>query len=186
MQRTLQALGWLAYPLLIYFGLHLLQPRYVALLLAAAMLLRRRREMQRFMTGLSWIDRLVMAVLLCLAGMTAIVNSELLLRLYPAAVAAGMLLIFAMSLYSPPSMIERFARLQQPNLPPAGVRYTRRVTQAWCVFLVVNTSIALYTALFAGIDTWSLYNGLIAYLLMGAMFGGEWLVRKYLVKLPAT
>ena len=38
-------------------------------------------------------------------------------------------------------------------------------------------TLALATALWASDKTWALYNGLIAYLLMGALFAGEWLVR---------
>ena len=30
-------------------------------------------------------------------------------------------------------------------------------------------------------DDWALYNGCIAYLLMGALFGGEWLFRRFFV-----
>jgi uncharacterized membrane protein len=186
MQRTFLALSWLAYPLLIYFGLQILQPRYVALLLAAGLLLRRHQQMQRLMADLTRLDRIILICLLGLAGMTAVVNSELLLRLYPAAVTAGVLLLFAASLYTPPSMIERFARLQHPDLPPEGVRYTRKVTQVWCAFLTLNSLIALYTGLFSSREVWSLYNGLIAYMLMGVLFAGEWLVRKYFVKPQAN
>lgn len=182
MRRALQLLGWLAYPLLIYFGLQVLQPRVMALLLAAILVLRRHDDMRRLMAGLSRLDRTILACLLALAGLTALSNSELLLRLYPAAISGGVTLLFAMSLRQAPSMIERFARLREPHLPPAGVRYTRRVTQTWCAFLAANSLVALYTALFASRQVWSLYNGLIAYLLMGTLFAGEWLVRKFIVK----
>jgi len=37
------------------------------------------------------------------------------------------------------------------------------------------------TARFASLQTWTLYNGLIAYLLMGVLFGGEWLLRRRLL-----
>jgi uncharacterized membrane protein len=186
MLRILQTLGWLAYPLLIYFGLQLLEPRYVAILLGAVLLLRRRRDMHKLMTGLSRLDRAILLCLLAFAAVTATTNSELLLRLYPAAVSSGVLLLFAVSLHTPPSMVERFARLQQPDLPPEGVRYTRRVTQIWCIFLAANALTALYTALFASRDAWALYNGLIAYVLMGLLFAGEWIVRKYLFKPQAS
>jgi uncharacterized membrane protein len=88
-----------------------------------------------------------------------------------------MLLLFSWSLLSPPSLIERLARIQHPDLPPEGVIYTRRVTQIWCVFFIVNGSIALVTALWSSFEIWSLYNGLIAYLLMGILFIGEYIVR---------
>jgi uncharacterized membrane protein len=74
--------------------------------------------------------------------------------------------------------VERLARLQQPDLPPQGVRYTRRVTQVWCGFFIINGSIALITALWSSFAWWSLYNGLIAYVLMGLLFAGEYLIRR--------
>ncbi|WP_227977792.1 hypothetical protein [Arenimonas daejeonensis] len=74
-------------------------------------------------------------------------------------------------------MIERLARLQHPDLPPAAIAYVAKVTRAWCLFFAVNGGIALWTALAASDATWALYNGLVAYLLIGAMFLGERLLR---------
>lgn len=184
--KLLQAVFWLAYPLIIFFGLQVLEPRYVALLLGLVLLLRRRRDAGRLLAGLSRIDLAVLTALLSLAGVTALTNSETLLRLYPAAMSAGMLLLFGISLKYPPSMVERFARLSEPDLPPSGVLYTRRVTGIWCAFFIANGSVAAYTALYASRETWALYNGLIAYGLMGALFAGEWLIRRrYLTRRPA-
>ena len=39
------------------------------------------------------------------------------LKLYPVLVNAALLGVFAYSLISPPSMIERFARIREPDLP---------------------------------------------------------------------
>ena len=75
-------------------------------------------------------------------------------------------------------IIERLARLQEPDLPPEGVRYTRKVTWAWCGFFIVNGGIAAWTALYADLAAWTLYNGCISYLLMGLMFAVEWLCRR--------
>lgn len=184
--KPLQATLWLIYPLAIYFGLKFFEPRIVALLLAAALLLRRRHDAGRLLVGLTRADLGILAALLGLAALTAWTNSETLLRLYPAATNLGMLLLFGLSLKKPPSMIERFARLHEPDLPPAGVHYTRRVTQVWCVFFIVNGALATWTALYASRDEWALYNGLIAYLLMGALFAGEWLIRRrFLARHPA-
>jgi uncharacterized membrane protein len=58
------------------------------------------------------------------------------------------------------------------------VAYTRKVTQAWCVFFVANGLVALWTATRWPVQAWFYYNGIIAYLLVGVMFGGEWLVRR--------
>ncbi len=97
------------------------------------------------------------------------------LKLYPVLVNVAMLGVFGWSLRHPPSLVERMARLRAPNLPPSGVAYTRRVTQAWCVFFVCNGAVAAVTALAASDRVWALYNGAIAYGLIGAMFAGEWL-----------
>jgi len=99
------------------------------------------------------------------------------MRLYPLFMNVAMLAAFAHTLWKPPSMIERFARLVEPNLPEAGVRYTRKVTWVWCAFLAGNGLAALWTALYASLEVWALYNGLIAYVLMGTLFGVELLVR---------
>lgn len=111
-------------------------------------------------------------------GFAAWSNEPLTLRFYPVLVNAVMFLVFSTSLLSPPSLIERLARLQDPDLPAAGIVYTRRVTQIWCFFFIINGMIALITALWASFEVWSLYNGLIAYLLMGALLGGEYWVRR--------
>ena len=179
LKPLLSVLSWVLYPLIIFFGLRLAEARYVALALVATLLLRRRQHAARFLASLTAVDRAVLGGLLLLAGTTALTNSENLLRLYPAAVNLGMLLLFGSSLLSPPSMIERFARLADPELPPAAIAYTRRVTQIWCVFFIVNGSVAVYTALQAGRDAWALYNGCIAYVLMGALLGSEWLFRRF-------
>ena len=77
-------------------------------------------------------------------------------------------------------MVERLARLRNPELPAAGVRYTRQVTQVWCAFFIVNGLIAVWTAVWSSREVWAVYNGFIAYLAMGALFAGEWLLRRRL------
>jgi uncharacterized membrane protein len=92
-------------------------------------------------------------------------------------VNAALLVAFAASLASPQSAIERIARLRDPELPPAAVAYTRRVTIVWSVFFALNGAAALYTALFTTLETWALYNGLIAYVLIGTVFAVELAIR---------
>jgi uncharacterized membrane protein len=173
--RPASVLLWLltlAYPLLVYFTLTRFQPRYLALLLLAIALARLgggRRDV------LAWTTAGAALTLALSAGW---LNQAMPIKLYPVLVNALMLILFALSLRHPPSVVERLARLQEPELPPHAVAYTRRVTQVWCGFFVVNGSIALFTAVYASTATWALYNGLIAYVLMGSLFAGEWLVRR--------
>lgn len=91
-----------------------------------------------------------------------------------------LLVVFGLSLVRGPSVAERIARLQEPDLDARGVAYTRRVTQVWCGFFVLNGCIALATALWASEQAWALYNGLISYVLIGTLMGGEWLLRRHL------
>ena len=62
---------------------------------------------------------------------------------YPVLVNAILLAVFAASLWRPPTVIERIARLREPDLPPAAVVYTRRVTIVWSVFFALNGAAAL-------------------------------------------
>lgn len=162
-------------PLLVFFALGHWSPRMVALALAALAL-----ATWALHAGPSSVARgpWLPAALLALCALAAFANDETLLRLYPVLVNVALLLVFARSLGHPPTVIERIARAIHGALPPEAVRYTRRVTQVWCGFFVVNGSIALWTALAASREAWALYNGLIAYLLMGAIFAGEWWVRQ--------
>lgn len=100
------------------------------------------------------------------------------LKLYPVFMSIGACIIFASTLIKPPSMIERFARLAEPNLPPEGVVWTKKVTVVWCGFFIINAMIALFTVLFSSTKVWMLYNGFISYVLMGILLLGEFVLRK--------
>jgi len=99
-------------------------------------------------------------------------------KAYPVAVSLAAAAVFALSLHFPPPVIERIARLTEPDLPPKGVAYTRRVTEVWVGFLLLNASISAATAVWGSLDQWTLWNGLLSYLAMGALFAGEFVVRQ--------
>lgn len=167
------ALAWLAtllYPLAIWLGLARFEPRWLACVLLAVALLRAAVSREPV-----WLIAASGAVLLVVA--TFVFNDGLPLKLYPVLVNLALLGVFALSLWRPPTVIERLARLRHPDLPPEGVRWVTNVTRVWCVFFAVNGGIALWTALAASDAAWALYNGAIAYVLIGAMLGGEWLLR---------
>ena len=162
----------LLYPLAIWLGAGRVEPRYLAVLLLVAALARlgalRSDRAARWWLGGA----------LALGALAVWGNAMLPLKLYPVLVTAALLALFAYSLMFPPSMAERFARMREADLPAEAVGYTRAVTQVWCVFFVVNGALALATALWASPAVWSLYNGLVAYLLMGLLFAGEYFFRR--------
>lgn len=171
LSRLIVLAATLAYPFAVYFGFGRVEPFWLALGLAGLGLLRAWAGRDP-----TWLFAALGAALLAMASLLG--NSWLPVKLYPAAVSATMLAVFGASIVWPPTVIERIARLADPQLSAAGVVYTRSVTIVWCVFFACNGSVAAATALWASNEAWLLYNGLVAYLLMGALFAGEWLVRR--------
>jgi uncharacterized membrane protein len=161
------------YPLAIWLGHGQVEPRLLAGILLLAALTRLPS------LKVSKIARWWLGGALLLTAITVWANALLPLKLYPVLVSAVMLAVFGYTLIAPPSMAERFARMRDPNLPAAAIAYTRRVTQVWCGFFAVNGTIALATAVWASPAVWSIYNGVISYLLMGLLFGGEYLTRMH-------
>jgi len=162
----------LLYPFFIWIARGHIEPHWLAGLLIAVAATRLSS------LKISGAARWSIAATLALAVVAIFSNTLLPLKLYPVLVNFGLLVAFAYSLLSPPSIIERFARLREPDLPAVAIGYTRRVTQVWCVFFIINGAIALGTALWASEAVWSLYTSVIAYVLMGLLFGGEYLVRR--------
>jgi len=175
--NLLFAIAVIAYPFLVYWGLTRFQPRVLALMLLG-------------LFGLRWVlagklNAAAVKSLLPVAGavlatmsLVLIFGDGRLLLLNPVFINLVFLAAFAFTLRRPPSMIERFARLRDRNLPDEAIPYCRKVTVVWCVFFVVNGGIALWTATKAAVEMWTLYNGLISYGLMGLLFGIEYLVRR--------
>ncbi|MBW3689984.1 hypothetical protein [Aeromonas dhakensis] len=187
-------LSWLAggalllYPLAVYWGLsHAGQtPLLLGLLLIFSLrllpgLLKGRVRFGPLPEWL-WLGRLLACIGLGLTLLSALFSARHWLLYYPLAVSLCLLCLFGWSLTRPMSLVERLARLQDPALPAAAIGYTRRVTQVWCGFFVINGALAAFTIWHGDLALWSLYNGLVSYLLMGGLMGAEYLVRRRLLK----
>ena len=187
-------LSWLAggalllYPLAVYWGLtHTGQtPLLLGLLFIFSLRLLPGLLTGRVRIGplpqLLWLGRLLACIGLGLTLLSALFSARHWLLYYPLAVSLALLCLFGWSLTRPMSLVERLARLQDPALPPAAIGYTRRVTQVWCGFFVINGALAAFTIWHGDLALWSLYNGLISYALMGGLMGAEYLVRRRLLK----
>lgn len=101
---------------------------------------------------------------------------------YPVWINASLLVLFCFSLLRPPAVITRLATLMEGPLSPAAVRYTERVTLVWALFFALNGGIAWWTVQLGDMELWALYNGLIAYLLMGLLMAVEWSIRRVVKK----
>jgi len=162
----------LAYPFAVYYGSGHLSPRWFAAFLAALWLVRLLTRAP----GLRTWPLALAALGFC--ALLAVFDQPALLHWYPVLINAGLLAVFACSLAHGMPIIERLARLVEPDLPPPAVRYTRTVTKVWALFFLANGLTAAALTLWASRECWLLYNGLIAYVLMAALFAGEWLVRQ--------
>lgn len=170
-------LAGLLYPFAVYYGMEHLSPRLFAALLGGLWLARALTARAR--PGGPWLAgaALVFCLLLGLAGEPA------LLRWYPVLLNLMLLALFGLSLKFGPPLVERLARLREPELPPVAVRYTRQVTKVWAGFFLLNLLVIAALSLWAPLGWWTLYTGLISYGLIGLLFTGEWLVRQRVRKL---
>ena len=169
----------LCYPFMVFFGFKYFEPRVVSLALIVILLLRfvflskKTKDISLLSTRLS----LLAGFLILIA--VQIFNKGIFIKLYPFFMSAIFFFSFAYSLKHKPSMAERFARMQHKKLPAKATRYLRKVTLLWCVFFVLNGTIALYTTFFTPIEVWTFYNGFLSYILMGVLFILELIFRQW-------
>lgn len=164
----------LGYPFLVWFSLDKLQPRLLALMLAALLMLRLWSRSRAASRGEFWMAMAGTVLLLTVA----LFNRTDGLLIYPVFVSLAFFTVFAYSLIFPPTVIERLARLEFPDLPPQGVAYTRKVTVVWSAFFLGNAAISTATVWYGDYWLWSLYNGLIFYVLMGLLMAVEMTIRR--------
>jgi uncharacterized membrane protein len=170
----LQAGLGILYPVLVVTSTHLFGP-FPTLILVCALLVLGLTRPSRFMpVDLLWLPVLVVVAV----AVVGLLDAELGVRIYPVAMNVALLGAFAYSLWHPPSMIERFARLIDPDLDARGVRYTRKVTMVWVGFFAVNGSLALWFAVAGSWLEWTIYNGAVAYGLAGLVFAVEYVIRQ--------
>lgn len=170
--RTLFVLALSLYPFLVYFGVQQFSPRVLAFILLLLLGLRFILSGRQDKTML-W--PMAAAALLCVLVLW--INQGHLLHWYPVVISAGFLLLFASSLYFGVPIIERIARALDGELSARDIRYTRRLTQIWCLFFLLNASIAVLTISWSP-QWWLIYNGFISYVLMGGLLVIERLGRQ--------
>lgn len=179
----------LAYPVLIYFGLQHFSLSSIAPLLLIAIIGRYFFSKSASNT-MPWLLPATLLGSACVLFAWLLNNSKITL-FYPVLISATMLVTFAYSLVKGPSVIESFALLDEKRkakykenvtLPSHVVAYTRNVTKVWCGFFSINIIIATYTILSDDLALWTLYNGLVAYILMGLFMAGELVVRHFAKK----
>jgi uncharacterized membrane protein len=164
----------LLYPAVVYLSRAIVPPLVfvaVSLALIGLRLATLRSSMER-------VWRLPLLSAATIIAVLAALDTPLAVKAYPAAVSLAAATVFGTTLLHPPSLIERFARMHEPDLPAAAQSYCRKVTVVWTVWLMANTIIAAVLSLPGYEKAWALWTGVVAYLFMGALFAGEIVVRR--------
>lgn len=178
--RSLAAVVLCAYPALVYFGMSSSSPRQVSLVLLLAMspmlIMRLRNSATQAVRSLAIVPVTTISIL----SLAAILDHPDFIRATPVAANVVLLLAFGCTLRSRGKvmpMIERFARLQEPNLNTDEQAWCRLWTWIWCLFFVANGTSAMIFAAWGTLKWWALYNGLICYVLIGMLVAIEWFLR---------
>ena len=170
----------LVYPTVVY-ATRSIAPSMVFVVLALALICV-RVTLVRSPTTRDWRVPLICAG--AILASLAMLNSALAAKAYPVAISSAAVATFATSLLRPPSLIEQFARIQEPNLSPEGQSYCHKVTIVWTAWLTINTAIAAGLALWGSDAAWAIWTGFLAYVCIGILFFGEIVFRKLIRRTP--
>jgi uncharacterized membrane protein len=117
------------------------------------------------------------AIALVFAFLGWISNNGTWLLVLPSATQATFGLAFLRSLSGTP-LIEHFARMMKAELSVPELAHCRSWTLIWGIYLLVLAATGLALARWATLAGWTLYVGVVSYVLVGVLFAVEYLIRK--------
>lgn len=188
MIKVLFAVLFALYPFIIYFGLNRFEFWQMAVVIAILATTRivwikynsnNTQKNDRFDFNSASI--VSACLLLFFALMTAFTDRVMWLKLYPIVVSLTLFIVFSVSLKTDKCVIQRFAELREKDINADKQMYMIKLTKVWCGFFILNMTLSLATMLYASMDVWTLYNGLISYILMGTLAIGELAYRHWVV-----
>lgn len=166
-----------AWPLSLHYAILFAAPEWPARVTAAAIALG----------ALIWAiadGRLTAEILAAgiavLLGATVLYAPQILLFAPPVIINAALAVFFGASLRpGREPVIGVIARLEQGgNLPLDLARHARSVTWIWTLLLAAIATLAVAFAIWAPLETWSLFANVVSYALIAALFTGEYLYRR--------
>lgn len=117
------------------------------------------------------------AIALAFALLGWITHDATCLLVLPSATQAAFGFTFLRSLRGVP-LIEHFARMVKPELGPGELAHCRRWTRIWGGYLLVLAALGLGLARWAPLTVWTVYVGVVVYVLVGVLFAIEYVIRK--------
>lgn len=104
-----------------------------------------------------------------------------LLKFYPVCANLAVFLVFFISLFKKETIIQKFAKKVEGQLSEGALKYTRNLTVIWACLTFFNFVVSLITV-FMEKKVWIVFNGFVSYLLIGALFFIEYIIRVILKK----
>ena len=104
-----------------------------------------------------------------------------LVKFYPVCANLTVFLVFFISSFKEETVIQKFAKAVDGELSENALKYTRNLTYIWAGLTFFNF-VASLVSVFMSTKFWALYNGLISYVLIGALFSVEYIIRIVLKK----
>lgn len=167
-----------AYPLLVHLSVVLATPQLqfiapIMFLLGACWYGLRTK---RLLAWLIFIGLSSLILLLEYLGLTLY-----LLYLPPVVIPLLLLFIFGRTLFAGREpLITAIGEAARGPLTPSMRRYTRRLTQLWCVVFLVLMLWSIFLMLIEQPELWSWFTNVINYGVVGVLFVGEFMLRKKL------
>lgn len=183
LRRIISSILFLLYPYLVYRGIKegmvWVAPTVIASFYFYQAVKARTRRVRMQKIGI---------VIILFLG--AIFYQDLMAKLVPIIIQLSLMLFFGKTLLrgKGPSLVERFAQLEFPSVPPVLSRYCRNLTILWTGFFAFNVVACILLALFAPVEWWAIFTGVLIFLLTAVLMVAEYIWRFFLfrrIELPA-
>jgi uncharacterized membrane protein len=173
-------IGAIGYPVLIYLTLDHISPKVLSGILVA-LIVARILFVKFKKTGKRPPMKAVLPFIVVSAISAALVfflNNNTILLYIPTFVSVMLAGVFVHSIIKPPTIIEHFAEMDFPVLPPSASTYCRKVTHIWVGIFLCNAVTCFLAARYAPREVWLGWTTAGIYIFMGLCFGLEYLVRR--------
>lgn len=162
------------YPFIVYYSLQKGMLSFIYLIVFGYFL---NQIYQNYKVN-NWQKLWVNVITLILIGGLASLSMVVTVQLLPIIFNSIGLVYFAMTLVDGPPLIERFARIQIPDLPEEVVAYCKNVTIVWILFFALQMSINAGIIIHGDQKLWVLYNGFLSYFTIAFLVILEYLYRR--------
>ena len=163
---------FLAYPYLVYIGIERGISWFAPALIAGIYL------NQALVSSIKRIKiiKITIAIVLLIG---AVFLQSITAKLLPIFIQLVLMHFFGRTLVDGAPIIERFVRLEFPEIPVEIAIYCRQLTVMWTCFFGFNAVMCAGLAIWASDAWWAIYNGVMIFILTGVLMVGEYIWRHF-------